>query len=33
MEKEDNQWILGSLTTISKMGSLSASIAISIDIW
>ena len=33
MEEEDNQWILGSPTTISKMGSLSASIAISTDIW
>jgi len=33
MEEEDNQWILGSPTTISKMGSLSASIATSTDIW
>ena len=33
MEEEDNQWILGSPTTTSKMGSLSASIAISTDIW
>ena len=33
MEEEDNQWILGSLTTISKMGSLSASIVTSTDIW
>ena len=33
MEEEDNQWTLGSPTTISKMGSLSASIAISTDIW
>jgi len=33
MEKEDNQWILGSPMTISKMGSLSASIATSTDIW
>jgi len=30
MEEEDNQWILENPTTISKMGSLSASIA---DIW
>jgi len=33
MEEEDNQWILGSPTTISKMGSLSASIVTSTDIW
>ena len=33
MEEEDNQWILGSPTTISKMGSLSASIATSMDTW
>ena len=33
MEKEDNQWILGSPTRISKTGSLSASIATSIGIW
>ena len=33
MEEGDNQWILGSPTTTSKMGSLSASIAISTDIW
>jgi len=33
MEEEDNQWILGSPTTISKMGSLSASIATNTDIW
>jgi len=33
MEEEDNQWILGSPTTISKMGSRSASIATNADIW
>jgi len=33
MEEEDNQWILESPTTISKMGSLSASIVTSTDIW
>jgi len=33
MEEEDNQWILESLMTISKMGSLSASIATNMDIW
>jgi len=33
MEEEDSQWILESPTTISKMGSLSASIATSTDIW
>jgi len=33
MEKGDNQWILGSLTTTLKMGSRSASIATNIDIW
>jgi len=33
MEEEDSQWILGSPMTISKMGSLSASIATSTDIW
>ena len=33
MEEEDSQWILGSPTTISKLGSLSASIATSTDIW
>jgi len=33
MEEEDSQWILGSPMTISKMGSLSASIATSMDIW
>ena len=33
MEEEDNQWILGSLTTISKTGSLSASTATSTDTW
>ena len=33
MEEEDSQWILGSPTTISKMGSLSASIATSTNIW
>ena len=33
MEEEDNQWILGSPTTISRTGSLSTSIATSMDIW
>jgi len=33
MEEENNQWILESPTTISKMGSLSASIATNMDIW
>jgi len=33
MEEEDNQWILKSPTTISKIGSLSASIATNTDIW
>ena len=33
MEEEDNQWTLESPTTTSKTGSLSASIAISMDIW
>jgi len=33
MEEEDNQWILESPTTISKMGSLSTSIATNTDIW
>ena len=33
MEEEDNQWILGSPMTISKMRSLSASTATSTDIW
>ena len=33
MEEEDNQWILGSPTTISKMESLSALIATNTDIW
>jgi len=33
MEEEDNQWILESPTTISKIGSLSASIATNTDIW
>jgi len=33
MEKENNQWILESPMTISKMGSLSASIATNMDIW
>jgi len=33
MEEEDNQWILGSLMTISKMGSPSASTATSTDTW
>ena len=32
MEEEDNQWTLGSPMTISKMGSLSASIVTSTDI-
>jgi len=33
MVVEDSQWILESPMTISKMGSLSASIAISTDTW
>ena len=33
MEEGDNQWILGSLTTTLKMGSRSASTAISMDTW
>jgi len=33
MEKEDNQWILGSPMTISKTGNLSTSTATSMDIW
>jgi len=33
MEEEDNQWILGSPMTFSKMESLSVSIATSMDIW
>ena len=33
IEEEDNQWILGSPTTISKTGSLSASTATSMDTW
>jgi len=33
MEEEDNQWILGSPMTISKIGSPSASTATSMDIW
>ena len=33
MEDEDNQWILGSPTIISKMGSLSTSTATSTDTW
>ena len=33
MEEENNQWILGSPMTISKTGSLSVSIATSMDIW
>ena len=33
MEEEDSQWILESPTTISKTGSLSASIVISTDTW
>jgi len=32
-EEEDNQWILGSPTRTSKMGSSSASIATSMVIW
>ena len=32
MEGEDNQWILGSLMIISRMGSLSVSIATSMVI-
>jgi len=33
MVVEDNQWTLESPTTISKTGSLSASIATSMDTW
>ena len=33
MEGGNNQWILGSPTTILKMGSQSASIATNMDIW
>ena len=33
MEEEDNRWILGSPTIISKMGSLSVSTATSTDTW
>ena len=33
MEEEDNQWILGSPTTISRMESLNASIVTSMDTW
>ena len=33
MEEEDNQWILGSPMTISKMESLNASTATSTDTW
>jgi len=33
MEEEDNRWILGSPTIISKMESLSASTATSMDTW
>ena len=33
MEEEDNQWTLESPMTISKTGSLSASIATSTDTW
>jgi len=33
MEEEDNQWILGNPMRISRMGSLSVSIATSIGIW
>jgi len=33
MEEEDYQWILESPMTISKIGSLSASIATNMDIW
>ena len=32
MEEEDNQWILGSPMTISRIGSLSASTETSTDI-
>jgi len=33
MEEENNQWILESPITISKIGSLSASIATNTNIW
>jgi len=33
MVVEDNQWILGGLTTISKMGNQSVSTATNIYIW
>jgi len=33
MEERDNQWTLESPMTISKMGSLNASIATSMDTW
>ena len=33
IEEEDNQWILGNPMRISKMGSLSTSIATSTSIW
>ena len=33
MVVEDNLWTLGSPTTISRMGSLSASIATNMDTW
>ena len=33
MVVKDNKWTLGSPTTTSKMGSLSASIATNMDIW
>jgi len=33
MEEEDNQWILGSPMTISKMGSPSASTTTSMNTW
>ena len=33
MEEEDNQWILKSLMTTSKTGSLNSSIVTSTDIW
>jgi len=33
MEDEDNQWTLGSPMITSRMGSPSASIATSMDIW
>ena len=33
MEEEDNQWILGSLKTISKMANQSVLTATNMDIW